>query len=582
MKNRDTFFGVHQYKEADVRKILKPGAKILFSNLAGFDLSGLDLSKCYFLACILDNTDFRGSNLLGARFDRCFVSKDERLPIILGATLENVCFEEGNLFWREEGIVRTKTGYDEEIRKAATGSKEEAIEMLRFYNALPIDKDKETPLLFALAHLLNHKSENVRNSAFHCFCDLHYLFFESDTVEHYFREHLLRSAGEESDLIYQDAGDLIEKYGYSDKIIRGVVNQIHSKMLKERLNGLRAINQMKNKGDWYDRLVEFREVVGLLESENKEIILETLKFALRHSSWREREQNIQFISQQLRSLLDCESKEILTFALSIIAGAKIWEDKSKIYPLLESDFQEVRIQAWDTLFSVLPSGELMDFLLQNPVPRAKHLFVMESEPTENDDSESRIITKEKLSNLLQSSNEKLIKKGLKLLTFLRRNQNISLIIRHCQSKDEGVLKAAHEALSYYAEEVEEGFVEIDEGIIKGYLSGDDEDLLKVILLLKYVPDKKYVGSLMSDLRLHANKQIRTTLIRHHYLIFGNLDFIASFLQDASSEVVDTAREILEGLGTEELKTLAEGSKFKKEIENIIGDMGYYRSFFDGR
>jgi hypothetical protein len=574
MDNTISFFAIDQ--SFGLRHRLKPNSQILFSYLSDCDLAGLDLTNCYFLGCVFDNVNFETAIVTNTVFEYCFVVDDQYLSKMTLSNASQVLFTSGNVRINDMGrLVKFTNEYDTILQQSTSSDIQDIIKAIKFYNQQPIDGSIDLNYLFAIAHLLQHHEFDIRNAAFHSFCELHYLSFKTSKVEDFFKEYLLRSAAETNDLIYYDAANLIEKYDYSDKIIQRILDQIHSPLTSEQLNGLRYINHTKYKGDWYERLVVFDEVVKLLNSSNHQLVIETLHFILTHPVGKYTAQEIDAVSGYLPRLLQAKNTRIQELALKIIAYIRVWEKTDTLYQLLNND--NIKWHAWDTLMEVLPLESIPSFLEKYPAPRAKRLAIADDEAYLET---SCIISNTKLAQLLHSQYSEDIIIGLDMLTYLKAGTFTDMIVQYCKSENTSIKYKALQALSYDTDNVDSKSISLEAQEVDQLLGSKSiDDLLSGIVLLKYVQNQAYINQKLINLKLHSSDKVRLCVLKQHYKLLKDLNFTVRFLNDTSEEVQAATKLILENESIDQLKKLTQLPEFKEQVQEIIEQKSYYDNFF---
>ncbi len=95
------FYGIHDDFD-NYRSYAEKVTEILFSDLRGCDLRGLDLSSCTFFGCRLDSCDFTDSILEGCRFEYCIIAYKEKMPIF-GSSLMDIEVIDSNFYLTDDG-----------------------------------------------------------------------------------------------------------------------------------------------------------------------------------------------------------------------------------------------------------------------------------------------------------------------------------------------------------------------------------------------------------------------------------------------------------------------------------------------
>lgn len=348
---------------------------IYFCDLRNADLSELELAEKSFYGCILSAADFSGSRLDGCEMLNCFVAERDGLPRIAGASCSGVILNNCN-FKIDEGRIRIHDGHwKAETREAVAAALDGNVEALR--QALASDLSVKrlgaegadlTAMLALLATFLLHPDGEYRLSA---------LFGLSEILgerPEWFGEYadayvafMMYRSGDESDGVYYDAVRLVERLQPTAAAVAHVFRRIASEEPAERREGIRGVSLLLGSYD-YESSLPFDALLALLADPDSSVVEWALQVLRDLLQLRDGYRDEPGLTPALVPLLQHPVLDVRLATLSTLRSLRRWPERRRIYECLDDEDAQVRREAFMTLFWILPSEEVRQFLERHKPP----------------------------------------------------------------------------------------------------------------------------------------------------------------------------------------------------------------------
>ncbi len=317
------FFDIHQDFKS-YRPYLLPGTEVLFSDLTGCDLTGLDLSNCIFFACRLDFSDFSKATLRGCSFEYCIISHDDKGPSF-DATIGNPIITNCNFSLDNKELkLSYSPPYQQIIENILVI---EDIEY-RSISDIPVGRfvwDSDTITLhevYGYAHLFSRNHTYTQGLLFSIY---EQIIFDQRIVElpddrsNDLQELIFTQLRDT--FIEKDVCNLFEAHctpvdqEIKLKVLRSIYGRVNSPVKSDQYLGLQAMIKYHIYEDEFVELVPFEELCSIILSQDGTLrhksiwmINEVLSFYILDESMYRRLEEI--LKPFLTSALESEVKEV--------------------------------------------------------------------------------------------------------------------------------------------------------------------------------------------------------------------------------------------------------------------------------
>lgn len=457
MTTQTTIMGLKR-TSATRREQVEQAEQIYFCDLTGADLSGLQLSARSFFGCNLSECDLRGSFLENCNLEHCFVDEGRVPKLDSNTSTRSVVLERCNFLF-DDAAPRVMLAWNnwaadvvEAIRSALQGEPERLFEAIR--RRLSSGDSTDLSAMFALcAIFLGSARWERRQASLALLSDA--LMRASESIapmRNAYLTLLLYRIGDQSDMVYYEALDLLDRFSPDDSVLAQVLGRMESPEPSDRKEALIGARRILGQRDC--ELIFPLDALERLLADPKQSA-DTAREALRtlcdllNSLASDKGEFPGRFAPILMQLLSHDDERIRKETLRVVSHFHDWEGRKEVRHLLQDENEDLRNRAFMTLYRIMPAHEFLALLKDQPPNASCHAEVAAHQAylRENGWTNS-LISDDALRDLLASDDPSARIDGLYYASFLGDDRYRSEFMANLEHGDSRVRLAALRAVRW--------------------------------------------------------------------------------------------------------------------------------------
>ena len=337
--NRTNYIGL-DFREVRDSLPVKPNDTLMFCDLRGCRLDGLDLSRVEFFGCRLNGTSFRGTTLLETHFIGCFSSDLGQPTDFRDSFWQDVLVEESHFNCLSDQEASDYWRWSTVIADIASDTLAERNDV-RYDAAKNLGKLGNPVVAPILACLLADKEWEVRLVSLRALGELRQPLGEFPYRDQALMKWMFLRLGDENAFVRSTASELVGLLSPSNDVLLTSIDRMQANSREERLAGLRVATELCRLDTKYSRLLKLETIKNLLSDEAPEVRSASLDLL----GILDNPSTVPWI---LRALSDPVAS-VRIDALLAICRLSESPPASLITPLLDDTDEQVRLQVLNTL-----------------------------------------------------------------------------------------------------------------------------------------------------------------------------------------------------------------------------------------